>query len=448
MTTSPPSGGRRRPRRRWPKFLLGTVAAVLVVSIALGGFVWWRFRVPSVGDEITPFNEYARSLQSSGGGEDGWPAFETLTRERLGFDIFAASPWFEESAEPYRLMDRHSAKLQTGELDDPRMRESIAAVESFAFLLPELDTIATTESFVFQFHQRDNASGTISEAMHQLLQACSAARKLNSLNSAHMRLAADREDWAEVMRRLTTGVRLGRHIGRTPLLISRVIGYAVEGMSWSELECVLTERTPSNEVIQDLLALCEELGKPPPLSDAIVGERFGTRGFTTEYLRDQRGEFDILDPDSWGDWLGTPSYRAMESTWRKFNDATLSVIDLPPKERDAKRDPTPRLVVEASFTDPFDMMVSARDGLLRQRAAIKILLHLNLKIAETSAIPAHPLAALPADLRVDPISGGTIVVDNELTGRFPYTLRWPVQSRWTGFDRVFTERRAFDEGLE
>jgi hypothetical protein len=97
--------------------------------------------------------------------------------------------------------------------------------------------------------------------------------------------------------------------------------------------------------------------------------------------------------------------------------------------------------------DPYEMMVGGRDGLLRQRAAVQILLHLNLAIAESGVIPADPLAALPADLRVDPISGGTILVDAEPTGRFLYTLRWPVQDDW-GFDRVFTERTPFDQEPE
>lgn len=450
MTTSPPSGGRRRERGRWPKILLGTIAALLLVSFAFGGFVWWRFHMPPVGDEITPFNEYARSLQpsggagASGGGEDGWPAFETLARDQLGYDAFLNQPWRDGVAAPFRSLDEKADIVETCDLDDPRMPEAIEAVEEFAHLLPELDAIAAADVFVFPFRKRHDASGTLAEAMQQLMHAGAIGRRLNSLNAAHMRLAAERGDWAEGMRRLTTGVRLSRHIGRTPLLLSRLMGYAAEGMIWIQLERLLIEQTPP---IDDLWALCDELGDPPPLGDAFAGERFGTRGFITEYLRRQRGEFDILDPDSWSDWLTAPSYRAMERAWRDFNNATLTVIDLPPEERDAKRRPTPRLVVEASFTDPFDMMVDVRDGLVRTRAAIRILLHFNRAIAETGSIPSDPLAALPADLLVDPISGGTIVIDNEPTGRFPYTLRWPVQSRW-GFDRVFTERRPFDEGLE
>jgi hypothetical protein len=446
MTTSPPSGGRRRERRRWPKVLLVTIAFVLIVSVAFGGFVWWRFGVPAVGDEITPFNDYARSLQPEG--KDGWPALERLAREGLGYDIFAEQPWRDPVWAPSRSLSLNAETVRTCDPDDARMPEAIEAVEEFAHLLPELDAIAAADVFVFLFRKRDDAPGTLAEAMQPLIHAGTIVRQLNSLNAAHMRLASEREDWAEVRRRLTTGVRLGQHIGRTPLLLPRIMGYAAESLAWSQLEQLLIERTPPTEVIDNLLALCDEVDPPLPLREAMLGEEIGSRGFLKQYLDFERGEFDPFDTDSWSNWLNTPSYRAIARAWREFNEATLPIIDLPPAEREAKRMPTPPLVMRTAFVgDPYEMMVGGRDGLLRQRAAVQILLHLNLAIAESGVIPADPLAALPADLRVDPISGGTILVDAEPTGRFIYTLRWPVQDDW-GFDRVFTERTPFDQEPE
>jgi hypothetical protein len=406
--------------------------------------VWWRFGVPAVGDEITPFNEYARSLQPPGGGEDGWPMLERLARERLGFDMLLEQPWDEDTAEPYRLMERYSAKVLTGELDDPRMREAIEGVEAFAFLLPELDAIAAADSFTFEFRAHDGAPGTIADALYQVFNLANLGRRLASLNAAHMRIAAENGDWTEAIRRLNTGVRFGQHLARTPLLLLRSIGYSGEALAWVELERLLLEATPPPEVIADLLALCDQVDEPAQLREAMLGEEFGGRGFLREYVLSERGDLDLLDPDSWHDWLDTPSYRAIERAWREFNEATYAIIDLPPAEREARRKPTPKLVLETAFMfDPYDMMVGARDGLLRARAAVKILLNLNLAIAETDVIPADPLAALPADLRVDPISGGTILVDPQPNSRFPYTLRWPVQNSM-GLDRLFFERQPFE----
>ncbi len=410
--------------------------------------MWWRFGVPAVGDEITPFNDYARSLQPRGGGEVAWPAFERFTRERLGFDILLEQPGREDSAEPYRLMDRHSAKVQTGELDDPRLREAIEGVDAFAFLLPELDAIAAADSFNFEFRAHHGAPGTLADALYQVFNLANVGRRLASFNAAHMRLAAGRGDWPEVIRRLDTGIRLGQHLARTPLLLSRSVGFGAEAMAWVELERILLEITPPPEVIAELLTRCDEVDPPASFREAMLGDEIGSRGFLRQYLDFERGEFDPFDTDSWSHWLNTPSYRAIERAWSEFNGATYEIIDLPPAEREVKRTPTPPLVMRTAFVgDPYEMMVGGRDGLLRHRAAVRILLHLNLAIAETGVIPADPLAALLEDLRVDPLSGGTILVDAEPTGRFPYTLRWPVKNSM-GFDMLFIERNPYEEEEE
>src|SRR5690606_29122186 len=103
----------------------------LTLAAAAGGWLWWRFSVPAMEDEITPFNAYARSIQPEG--DDGWPRYERFLRDRLGFDVLAARPWDAEAVQPFRAAQRQFGNLMAGELDDPRLAESLAAVREYGF---------------------------------------------------------------------------------------------------------------------------------------------------------------------------------------------------------------------------------------------------------------------------------------------------------------------------
>lgn len=427
-------------KRRMPKIIGVTTTLVLLAALGAGGFVWWKTSLPPVEPDIERFNDFARSLQPEG--EDAWPRFEALVRDRLGVDLSSDDPWASERAKAF-LRAPFDDALQ-GAFADERTRAAMDDLAQYADVLPMLDAIADAPAFFMPFTASDDVA-TVADAFDARSRwLLSVGLRPSSLNAAAMRNAAERGNWDEVERRLVTGVRFGRHLGRTPLMATRSIGGSFEAMAWSELATILTERTPPRAAIERLLRTYEHLGEPPTMADALEGERIAARGFLAYNLLSTRSEFDWFDPSTWSEWFSAPSPREVERAWRTYFDAMLPLIDRPAGERAAARPPAPPAVLDASWgVDPFDLFIDGHEGAVRRRASVPILLHLNRAMLDADGAPIDPLEVVPAELRTDPLYGGEFVVEPAPKRRLPFILRWPRPSNF-GDDEVYFVRKEHD----
>jgi hypothetical protein len=171
-----------------------------------------------------------------------------------------------------------------------------------------------------------------------LLNQLSAARSLFNLTMLQVRADTDAGDDAAARKDLVAAIALGRNIGREPVMLSNLVGIAVEARAMEELAKRLTEIPPDARAA--LRKEYEALPEPMKFSEVIRGEQ-------------------ALAPQLLSKQMGAKAPEEIKKL-APFYDAAAKAADESPKKfaqlvnEAANASPSPLAkVVAPSFTGPF-----------------------------------------------------------------------------------------------
>jgi hypothetical protein len=446
MTTSPPSGGRRRERRRWPKVLLGTIAFVLIVSVAFGGFVWWKVTPPAPVDARPTLEQARAALQPPGDHEDAWPGYAVLFRDTLGMEYLHSAG--NDTMDLIRATQFHSALLGEISGDEPEARAIRTTLDALKPVLDELMQIADTPRCLWPVMGSEDTIESLTSATDATMPRSPVWA--DELRQAEMFLLLPFQAMlmfsaefayrdCEIMdgnARLRAANFVSMHMHQTA---TDTFG---AGTLWRTLafqqirHMVLTHDLTVGEAEDTLRVLREsparvDLGPVYTTHSVVDAAQFG-------YLF-AHPITDIASLEEWRHVLTRPSPRGTAMRVRSHFERLAPVADVPFRERPE----IPEYAHELPYgINTYATLIAVRDQNLTERAATIIILLLERQHALTGEWPTALEDIMPREETLDPNSRTPFVYTLTPDGQFPFSLLAPPEADFIREeDRDFTKPR-------
>jgi hypothetical protein len=439
-------------RRRIPKILLGTIAFVLIVSVALGGFVWWKTAPPPRIDTVAALIEARDALQPEGA--DAWPRYVALNRGTLGMQRFGDRDASDLSRLFFRIGSSEFAILTTGEWDDPRLdsakamlREAQPIVEALRhatdapacrapIIAGQILVLARDESAV---DAGDAPSGTQADGFSSL--GAMQFPYFLRLLSSEARAAFEEDDferYEDTIRRIFT---LCEHLGAAPFdFAQNARSKSEQTVAYRIISLLALEGEMSPDEIDAMITIIDEPRRAMPLRDylrAVAEVSTSTVG--------QNLSRELRSPKNWisaGRYvLSFPSPRSDARSGAAYLLNAAEVVDLPLANPGSEPSVPPYPSELAGFT--FSSTRRGRNAALCARAATRLILLLERHHALTGEWPASLEDIMPREETLDPNTLTPFVYTLTPEGPFPFSLLAPPEADFIREeDRDFTKPRS------
>lgn len=246
---------------------------VLLVLLLLIGWVGWKV-IGAVTARPGPHVDYAqqlldmnRSMQPEGA--NGWPALlQALDRlAETGFPERDDWPTDRQQVEDIRYLHR----VLEGEYDANRLEFELAYVEHIADsgVLELLDEFAASPRAMREEFNTDGSNSLLFVLLPELGQA----RGLARTRAAAMRIAAERDDPAELIRAWEHLVRLSYAMSYDPVFISHLVGISIANLACTEMNRIIAEYDLDEETCLALLAALDRAPVLAPIGSVMERER-------------------------------------------------------------------------------------------------------------------------------------------------------------------------------
>jgi hypothetical protein len=358
--------------------------------------------------------------------------------ERVGNDRYAIwRVWEKEHRFLNALEAAEVRQLQDGDLADLRM---------FKRLLAHLDLAADSIAYRAPY----SASGDIlnptslaesDEAFGISVPHTAMFRNLGTLNVIEMRLAVERNDWPEVVRRVKTGIRLARHLRSEPYAFATVLSLSIERTTLRQLRLIALEYEISIDAAQSLLALLRSEGEPPSAHVALLSDKILLPSTIVYVITDRRKDHDWWSLESWRYQFEQPRASGAIADGLRYLDA-MSAFAASPRHKRATVDvPSPG---SAEFvTGGYGRIIDENDAARTEHHATRIILLLERHHALTGEWPAALEDIMPHEETLDPNTLAPFGYTLTPGGPFPFSLLAPPEADFIREeDRDFTKPRV------
>lgn len=457
-----------------PRAACWVLGVVLAVSVGLGGWWRWRCALPAKVDALPAFNALAGEASgiSLDSPDNALPRYRALWMDTLGlpgamFDTFDADVG-NALYRDWRTAQRASYNnLLHGEWGDPRHGQRKAVLAGLRPILDALDSAADAPAFRAPYtssHDIFNpaAPGEPQGAPEILLPHLSMLRQLGLLNTIQMRASAHAGDWDDVARRVRTGMRTAGHAWSEPVLISALVGVAIEALLLEEVRMTLLEHDVPGAACDALIAEIEGVGEPPSLVAALRGERLAMPAVIRWVIEEASGTSGPASVTYWQARFNNPPPRAALRDGQKFYEQFEAYAAMTHAERAGALPPNPGKA--AQFVPGARTILTQHDIIVASRAATLTLLRLERFHAAHGRWPASLAEAMPEDQTIEPVTGAPFVYrpgpdaaanaapparerapgdpPPHVGARWPFTLMAPQEATTFLSDPQFTRRRT------
>lgn len=437
-------------RRRLPKILLGVIAFVLLVSVAFGGFVWWKTAPPPRIDTVAALIEAREALQPEG--EDAWPRYVALYRDTLGMKHFGDRDASDLSRLYFRAGSAEFVILLVGEWDDPRLdnaksmlREAQPIFEALRYATdaPACRTPMLSHNTLL-YAGPDMSFNVSDETSASPLDAYSAVggfqfpylHRLLLFEARDAFESGDCERLIDANRRMFT---LAEHIGAAPFQSSLKRRVEAEIITYRNISLLALHGDMPTESVDAFLAMFDEPARDIPLRDYLlatveVSANIDLRHFSREI----RAPSELLQTSIDAFSYSSPREIA-ERRVREVQDAA-EFVDLPTADLVSRGLPKDYLLAHEAFY--ISRAVKDRAAALCARAATRIILLLERHHAVTGEWPASLEDIMPREDTLDPNTLTPFVYTLTPDGPFPFSLSAPPEAAFVREEeRDFTKPR-------
>jgi hypothetical protein len=239
------------------------VIAVLLVPIIYFGSQWVTFgRDAPAKDYVASYNELALKIAGvRTPAENNWPLVSDIEA-----DFAAVDEQFGIARGP-----RQSPAVDYGALDDPEADGELRAAAAAA--LAELDRRGTWEK-LDRLAANPAAAGQFAggTSLFNADVPFGRSRQAARATMHRLRTALAAQDSREALRMIEHAMTLSRVAGQQPLLITRLVGIAIESGTREVLRTSVLESRPDEQTLRRMIALQEQHALPP-FAETLEGER-------------------------------------------------------------------------------------------------------------------------------------------------------------------------------
>lgn len=433
--------------------LIAIIAFVLIVSVGVGGFVWWRFGVPAAGDTLGPMNRLAE--ENAGGmaidsPDNALHHYRAIVLDDLGL---AAA---EEYDQPRDSGNRRFAIWRRWHDDDVygellwgdgaafARPEIVADLEELRPILTRLDRAADAGAFRALY----TASGDIFKPgpTHDpmgdsgvLVPQVGMYRRLGQLNAVRLRASVVHDDWTGLVRSTRTGLRHARHIAAEPYLMAGITALTCDEMTFDEIAFAALKHELPLDVCRDLIDELDEAG-PLTLEDGLKGEVVFLPSVFSYMITSRWDDGPLWTADFWRSRFDQPPPRVAIHHGMRYLRVLASIATLPWHERTSHT--MPPKGAATNFVDMYERALREGDRRRTQRAAVRLLLLLERHHALTGQWPAALEDIMPREETLDPNTLTPFVYALTPEGPFPFSLAAPPEADFLLPDqRLFTQPR-------
>lgn len=329
--------------------------AILTLAAFLCGVVWLSLTAVSMsrakpGTSVNYTQKVIdlRDQHSTAAGADGFPLLNALTAERR---LLEDQPSTGPRIAVYYDAIQPGFALQDLSPDHERRKALAILAKIPSSRMPGLwDQLAASTRY-----DRPLSGGPL---VLELLPELGEARQLARMNVARMYDAADRSDYAELVRAYEHTLALARVLSYEPFTISRLVSIACRAIADAELRRLLIERRFPQETLDALIAAADRQRVTSPRSLGIQAEKLSFADFVQRTHSDTgngngrllMGPFNALLGQTGTNTLPLPSSDAFNviglalpskrETLRRANtyyDLVIEQLDLPRIERDSAK---------------------------------------------------------------------------------------------------------------
>jgi hypothetical protein len=440
-------------RRRWPKILLGTIAFVLIVSAAFGGFVWWKTAPPPTIDTVAALIKAREALQPEG--EDAWPRYVALLRDTLGMEHFNDWHASDLSRLFFSIGTSEIATITTSEWDDPRLddakamlREAQPIVEALRYATdapacraPILSVTLHSGLQIAPLDSRDETSGSPLDDYSAIggVQFAYFLRFLGlfQLEAREAFEVGDLERCTDTIRRMFT---LCEHNGAAPFDTAQMSQSETEKLVYRFIRLLALDGQMPPDWVDAMIEIIDDPARAMPLRDFLLSTaEVSANTDMRHYAREMRAPSELLETVL-GAW-SSPSPREFALRRAESVRETAAIVDVPTAEL-ASRGLSRDLFI--SHSDPRVRRVTRyREIALSARAATRIILLLERHHALTGEWPASLEDIMPRGETLDPNTLTPFVYTRTPDGHLPFSLLAPPEADFIREeDRDFTKPRV------
>ncbi|MCH7547779.1 MAG: hypothetical protein IID30_15380 [Planctomycetes bacterium] len=410
-------------RKRW-SVRRKTLLILIALAALWGGYeiVWRVTGEPApVVDYFAKLNDLVASYQTDSG-ENGW---ESLMEVLVLFDEIEADAVDIKNSEDDLYTDTFFGPFRKNPYEPDRYAREVFVIEQM-----ELRGVNTALQQVADMPvlKRTYAGGGLVIAISPITEL-SRFRGLAKARSASMRLASETNDFNKLVAGFEQCLALARASGSQATLIERLVGYAITGLTFGELSCILMERHLDEPTCRALLAAMDRQLNWPPPEITIEADRISTLDSIQNCFTDDGHGSGRIDPDNFS--LLTGGNRVLEGISSIFQagrkettDKTHEIYDelvrlsrLTYRQRREAAGQLDMSIENLSFRHHFLKLLlptparwlDFNDGTLMQQRSKRLMLHLEIFFARHSRYPDSLDELVPdilPEMLLDPLTDG------------------------------------------
>jgi hypothetical protein len=447
-------------KRTVPNLLIAIIAFVVIVSVGIGGLVWWKTAPPPPMNAMPVLLAERERLQPPNGGEDAWPRYVALFQNTL-----SATRWHEFDA-TYRGRVYEGEwdtlwELFHGDWDDPRLDPLRALYETQRPVLEAIvhatDAHACRAPIIFLPMQNQRIAGLpidIADAPDGtqpaevfLVHANELSGRLTNIVLIAMREAWEMGDIDLVSDLLTRALTIANHIQMHPLGHSWMLGAQSEWRTLEQVRLGVLEHDLTADQAERLREILSLKGIPISLRERL--EVYGPIEADQEAAwHAAQMTLNWRRPSDWLDIVREPGARDIRNATLRFARRASTHADSPRRDRPAFLSYGHLTRAQLEYAELFVQLVRTRDRLQTQRRGVNLLLRLERHHALTGQWPAALEDIMPREDTLDPNTLTPFVYELTPDGPFPFSLAAPPEAAdfLPPDQRLFTQpRRPIDE---
>jgi len=439
--------------------LLIVLAIVVVVATALVANAMFATPAPTT-DYVGVLNAYKEANEPEG--EAAWP----LYRDAIDRWILPGGVSGSFTSAGHQLEKLAGIEgLMSAPLDDPRLAEALALIDTLAPVLDAMEVAATKPRMGKPYVRVGDAlrgeqdPEAIVPLYEILLPELAPMRRVARLNEFAMRVAAEEGDWELFERRAVGGIGLAKHALAPGALIDHLVGLSITAVVLSEIRSEIIGREMPPALTRHLDAALE-VDVLASMQHAHEIEWMFLYSML-EYIYDPRGELVVSE------LRGIDNFGPSGMKSRTLLDRLKNIVTYTYPRYNRTKDDLAlysqefRVCIDSAERDGFSnsesalgesettnrvlrpllpvMTRAARNAfrLERDLRATRLMLQLEAIHAETGAFPAAIDTDRFADVVTDPLTGAPFLYEPSVDGA-AYTLMAP-SAPWDLIgDEVFT----------
>jgi hypothetical protein len=443
-------------KRAFPKLLIAIIAFVVLVSMGVGGFVWWKTAPPPRIDTVAALIKAREAIQPEG--EDAWPRYVAFFRDTLEMERFGERDASDLSQLYFRIGSSDFAILTAGDWDDPRLgdakamlREARPIVEALRYAtdapacrapIMTHDTLLTAAHDI-PIESGDETSGGPLDAYAAMGYSQFARFILLFVSEARDAFeSGDFPRYTDAIRRLFV---IADHVGSAPFFPAFRSRFEAETMTYRSIGLLALEGDMPMEWVDVIIAIIDSPARAMPLRDFLLATAEVTANIEMQlFSRELRAPSELLQSAIYA-W-SHPSPREIAVRRADSVRKAAEFVDLPIADLVSRGLPKDYLL--SNRNSDISRAARNRGRVLSTRTATRIILLLERHHALTGEWPASLEDIMPREDTLDPNTLTPFVYERTPGGPFPFSLVAPPEAAdfLPADQRLFTQpRRPIDE---